>query len=69
MQEMAPHCDAVNNKYHEVRNKKQVKEAPAHGIMGTPMPMPNKFSYLRPRPDGKYTTYDHAWTANTIPTW
>ena len=28
-----------------------------HGIMGTPMP--NKFSYLRSRPDGKYTTHDY----------
>ena len=36
---------------------------PDHGIMGTPMP--NKFSYLQPRPDGKYTTYDHAQMANT----
>ena len=26
----------------------------AHGIMGTPMP--NKFSYLGPHPDGKFTT-------------
>ena len=37
-----------------------------HGIMGTPMP--NKFSYIRPHPDSKYTTYDHTRTANIIPT-
>ena len=35
-----------------------------HGIMGTPIP--NKFSYLRPRPDGKYTTYDLARMANSL---
>ena len=40
----------------------------SHGIMGTLMP--NKFSYLQPRPDCKYTTsYNHVRTANTIPTW
>ena len=31
--------------------------------------MPNKFSYLWPRSDSKYTTYDHARTANTISSW
>ena len=38
-----------------------------HGIMGTPMP--NKLPYLWPCLESKYTTYDHARTANTIPTW
>ena len=38
-----------------------------YGIMGTTMP--NKLPYLRPCLDGKYTTYDHSRTANTIPTW
>ena len=63
-------------KMHNLKNKlsrvpsirpwlKSWTKAYTHGIMGTPMP--NKFSYLRPRPDGKYTTYDHARTANTIP--
>ena len=37
----------------------------AHGIMGTGIP--NRFTYLWPRLDGQYTTYDHAQMANTLP--
>ena len=45
------------------------KKKTGHGIIGTPMP--KWFSYQLPRWDGKYTytTYDHVWKANTIPTW
>ena len=51
----AHHNAYFNGDYNLLLNK-QVHHT--HGIMGTPMP--NKFSYLQPRPAGKYTTYDHA---------